>query len=468
MGEVYLVEQLSLGMKRALKVIKAGKQEGGTESLGKRFRREAMVLSRLSHDSIVQVIDFGQLSESEHFLVMEFVEGVNAQSSVDHQGPLDLTNTVEALRQLASALAYAHGQGIVHRDLKPANILLRSRKPVSLRIVDFGMVRIVTDETLTKLTAEEQIIGTPRFMAPEQCRCMEVGPAADIYALGGVGFFLFSGTAVFSAKSILEVIASHALRPPDRLSARCPNRFVPPALDRLLESCLAKRPEDRPTAQEVFEALEVIAHGLPDESIAPTYVPEEVSVATEELTRRPADNDPGQAPVSLENVLDLASLIWQVGDAHGGPVGAVDLASNALLEGLFNQISNLLVDLAGRLTARLEGTEPLRAQLDRIREITNQISDMEMDLALLDSDVGAGSADEATLSSEARRLDLQERIGQQALTQHEQYRRLFELVLSNRDGAEDSQSLRMYSDLERIVEQFLRLRGATVDARGNG
>jgi serine/threonine protein kinase len=456
MGDVYLSQQLSLGMTRALKVIKADVTNQEREE--KRFRREALALSRLSHENIVQVIDFGRLPPPVplHYLVMEYVEGVNAQEVVD-KGPIPPRHAVHVMRQIADALAYAHAQGIVHRDLKPANILLRGKVPpfgdelLPVKIVDFGLVRIVTDETLTKITAEEQILGTPRFMAPEQCRCIEVGPAADIYALGGVAFFMLSGTPVFKSRSVLELIVAHAKRSPERLSERCPDLGIVPELEDLVHRCLAKEPDERPTAEEVKQILDELGDPVsPDVALA---------VAQTALAPPQPDRVGLSSRLPKHDVARLSSLIWADPDDSGATYTP---GMRPVLDALFNQLSTVLVNLSRRLVEVLGDTEDLRTQLGEIERLEEKIGGLEMDVALLESEM-AECRDEEVGELRQRRSGQRRRVARLSVRRDEAYRVLFELTLKRGMEIEESPAAQHFTDLEQLIEQYLRLSGVVAE-----
>ncbi len=465
MGEVYLVRQLSLGMTRAMKVVKADVTDLAREE--KRFRREAQVLSRLHHEHIVQVIDFGQLAAPTHlnspcsppaeaprwranYLVMEYVEGLSAQAAVD-QRLLGPRQVLRILRQLADALAHAHAQGIVHRDLKPANILLRDPPPypldsaVPVKLVDFGLVRIVSDETLTKITAEEQILGTPRFMAPEQCRCAEVGPPADLYALGGVAFFMLSGTPVFRSQSVLELLVAHAKRRPERLSVRCPELQVAPELDDLIHRCLSKQPDARPGAAEVKELLLRLGDDCCRSSaVAPPCAPasqDRVGLSTR---------------LQGQEVARLSSLIWSDPDDSQA---CYTPGVRPVLDALFNQISTVVVNLARRLVELVADPARLRAQLEEIERLEGKVGELEMEGALLESEAASADAS-AAAAAKQQRASLQRRIARLSVKRDEAYRALFELTLELRSQIEENAAAQTFSDLEKLVEQYLRLSGA--------
>jgi len=232
-----------------------------------RFEREVQLTARLRHPNTVAVFDFGRSETGSLYYAMEFVEGLSLEALVDRHGPQPAPRVIHILRQVASALVEAHELGLIHRDIKPANILLTSESepPDRVKVVDFGLVKAVgpaLGETKLDVTLASAILGTPSFMAPE----MIVAPAsvdgrADIYGLGAVAYVLLSGQPVFEGSNLVEICSRHLHDAPRPVRTRAPG--VPPALDALITSCLAKDREARPVAAELVIALEALALAHP-------------------------------------------------------------------------------------------------------------------------------------------------------------------------------------------------------------
>lgn len=439
MGEVYLAQQLTIDMPRAVKVLR--EQDEGSEDAEQRFRREALAMSRLQHDKIAQVIDFGALLGGGHFLVMEYVEGPSLQQRVLESGGLGLADALRVATQLADALAYAHERGVVHRDLKPANGLLRDGRVDRLKVIDFGLARLLSAEGLTRLTTRAQILGTPLFMAPEQCRGEAVQPAADVYALAGVVYYLVTGKPVFQARSLAAIVFAQATEAPRPLSAHAPGLAVPPALDELLLACLAKAPADRPSALEVLEACERLVGVVGNEVLALGRTLDELP-PTNSLLDRPEV---------------LASQIWLDRPSRRESPGLSSQARRR--EALFNQTTAVLMEIAQVLELQFGLTETLGRQVGRIREIQETIVDVEMEVALLDdrlAELGAPSAsDSASLREE--RESLLSRSAEHARLLNREYRNLYKVVLNYRRQAVQPGLQRLYRELEEIIEEYLTL-----------
>jgi serine/threonine-protein kinase len=268
MGEVWRAFDETLGRPVAVKLLLP---QDSDPTAASRFRLEAQTAGRLAHPHVVGVRDFGE-HEDRLFLVMELVEGDSLASVLAHGGPLPAERVARIAGEAAAGLAAAHRQGIVHRDIKPANLLLDADG--TLKIGDFGIARFL-DDPGAALTAAGQIIGTSLYLAPERALGQPAGPASDVYALGCVLYQLLTGRPPFHADSALAVLHQHldtSPVPPRQLGADLPHTF-----ENYLLGLLAKRPEDRPTAEEVADwfgrgawqgAPEPLPRELPDRDSA--------------------------------------------------------------------------------------------------------------------------------------------------------------------------------------------------------
>src|SRR2546425_901537 len=188
MGTVYRARHLLIDRPVAVKVLNPRFVED--EAARTRFRREAKASGRLQHTNAVTVTDFGQTQDGYVYLVMELLEGRTLRDVLAKEAPLDVARSVSIMLQVSSAVAAAHDAGIIHRDLKPANIFIvqRSNVPALVKVLDFGIAKVAAEtlddddhQTLTQVGA---MIGTPRYMSPEQCNGSPLTPAADVYSLG--------------------------------------------------------------------------------------------------------------------------------------------------------------------------------------------------------------------------------------------------------------------------------------------
>ena len=248
MGEVYRARDTRLDRTVAIKVL-GGSAEAlsRNERLRDRFDREARVVSRLNHSHICTLHDIGREGNVD-FLVMEYVDGETLAARLT-RGPLPLAQAMKASVDIADALARAHGPGVVHRDLKPANIMLTRS---GVKLLDFGIAKVLAPddvpaaETVTRstaLTTEGTILGTIGYMAPEQLEGKPLDARTDIFAFGAVMYEMIAGRPPFRADSSAGVMAAILTSTP--ASRASEQSRTPPALDRLIMTCLAKAPDDR-------------------------------------------------------------------------------------------------------------------------------------------------------------------------------------------------------------------------------
>ncbi|MEZ5598916.1 MAG: SUMF1/EgtB/PvdO family nonheme iron enzyme [Pseudomonadales bacterium] len=199
MAEIYKAFHKELEIYRAIKFIRA--EFGGSEDFRARFLKEAQGVARLQHPNIVQIHDFGE-SDDRYYMVMEFVEGRTLKDVLRDSGQMPIEKSVELVKTVAGALAYAHDQGLVHRDIKPDNIMIDARgRPV---LMDFGIAKLLTGDA--KITQTGHLIGTPAYMAPEQSKGEDVAPATDIYALSVVLFEMLTGHTPYEADTPMAVV----------------------------------------------------------------------------------------------------------------------------------------------------------------------------------------------------------------------------------------------------------------------
>jgi serine/threonine protein kinase len=245
MGRVYRAEQRTLGRTVAVKVIQP--QYVNDDMMAQRFINEARAVSRLNHPNVVGVIDFGRTEDGDRYLVMEFLRGRDLHKLVEAEGPLSFARISNLLVQVLSALAEAHEMGIIHRDLKPENIIVEARRNGEdfVKVVDFGVAKMVEGSHGAPLTNPGAVCGTPGYMAPEQALGeADVDARADVFALGCVLFRCLAGRSPFEGEHLAAVLAKTLLEPaPSLCSLRSD---VPAALDALVGQMLSKEPDERP------------------------------------------------------------------------------------------------------------------------------------------------------------------------------------------------------------------------------
>jgi serine/threonine-protein kinase len=264
MGRVFLAIQHPLGREVALKVLEVRDDMDQDGAYRERFVREAAALARLHHPNTVRIIDYGDW-EGRLYLVMEYIEGPTLSALLEGQTRLDPERSIALMRQIAGSLAEAHEVGIIHRDLKPSNILVRdpgTRKEAA-KVVDFGLVKQGgSDDELTQVGL---LLGTPRYMAPEQIRGRDVDGRSDVYACGVLLFRMLTGVVPFDHKAVPTLLHAHLHDPPPSLETAAPGLNVPPAIAWTIQICLHKDPKDRfVDAWELVQALDACAVTLRD------------------------------------------------------------------------------------------------------------------------------------------------------------------------------------------------------------
>jgi len=250
MGVVYRGVRLKLDRAVAIKVMHHALPDIGDAR--DRFEREAQLMARLEHPHCVSIIDYG-VHKGKPYVVMQLVSGRDLADVLAEQRRFDPQRAADVISQVLSGLAHAHEQSIIHRDIKPANIMITPKAPLGVhaRILDFGLARMLGSSTST---SHGVAVGSPSYMAPEQCRGDEVDARADIYACGVVLFEMLTGRRPFIADDPIAIIKKQLEEPPPRLADVTPGDYG--ALEKVVARALAKAPQDRyPSAVAMAEAL---------------------------------------------------------------------------------------------------------------------------------------------------------------------------------------------------------------------
>lgn len=273
MGAVYRARHLLMDRPVAIKVLHQRLVED--EAARVRFHMEARAAVLLQHSNAVSVTDFGQTSEGCVYIVMELLEGRTLREILSREAPLETARAVSIMLQVSDAVAAAHEAGIIHRDLKPANILVTQSadQPAVVKVLDFGIAKLATDkldddEDVATLAQRSSIIGTPRYMAPEQSNGFELTPAADVYSLGVILYEMLTGMAPFTGSTRAEIAQKHTNdqpHPPRSIVAAIPEdveRVVLHALEKQASDRLANAAEFRRELLETAERLGLEHHAF--------------------------------------------------------------------------------------------------------------------------------------------------------------------------------------------------------------
>src|SRR5690349_20791006 len=265
MSRVFVAEETALDRKVVIKVLPP---ETAAQVSLERFKREILLAAKLQHPHIVPLLTAGESNGLPYF-TMPFVDGESLRVRLARHGELPVNQAIRVLREIASALAYAHEHGVVHRDIKPDNVLFSGDVAM---VADFGVAKAIDDagtgghraegngsrDVPNPVTSLGIALGTPAYMAPEQASAdPNIDYRADVYAFGVVAYEMLSGLPPFTAKSPAQLLAAHVTEIPIPIGQR--RSSIPPALAALVMRCLEKRPADRPqTAGEIVHALDDI------------------------------------------------------------------------------------------------------------------------------------------------------------------------------------------------------------------
>lgn len=256
MGTVYQAKHVLMDKTVAVKVIHEALVH--SDSVVKRFQREAKSASRLTDPHCINVTDFGRTGDGKLFLVMEYLEGETLSERL-RKGPLPLGKAIQIAKHILKALAHAHEQGVVHRDLKPDNVMLINHGDEQdfAKVFDFGIAKFAAgDDGFEEITQAGLVLGTPSYLSPEQGTGKEIDHRADLYAVGVILFEMLAGERPFKGHSAKDVVLAHLSSPIPSLPASCEAPF---ALQKIVKKALAKKPESRfATARQFLEALDEI------------------------------------------------------------------------------------------------------------------------------------------------------------------------------------------------------------------
>src|SRR6202167_2986314 len=258
MGKVYRAEQAPLGRVCAIKVLNPNYAGEHDPEFHKRFFLEASVASKLTHPNTVTIFDYGRTDDDIYYMAMEYLEGHTLHRAIREAGHFPEERAAHIARQICRALREAHSLGVIHRDLKPANIFLVEHGDETdfVKVLDFGLVKNVSDNKTEDLTQTGLFMGSPKYMAPEQIRGDRVDARTDIYALGIILYEMVTGKVPFDRPNSVNILMAHVNEEAPPLRQMNPNIQISPAFEETIMRCMAKDPETRfRSMDEVLAAL---------------------------------------------------------------------------------------------------------------------------------------------------------------------------------------------------------------------
>lgn len=315
---MFEAEQLSVGRKCAVKVLTPKSVDESTTE--QRFRQEAQTTSRLTHPNSIVLYDFGRDEELDVlWLAMELLDGETLKSRINREGPFSVERTLHICRQMAESLHEAHQMGLVHRDIKPGNVMLldRSGDPDFVKVIDFGIAKIVR-ETLAPgqdMTQTGHILGTPKYMAPEQIRDTRVDGRADMYAVATVVYAMLTTEVPFSGGSPMEIASRQITERPPKIRDISADLDVGHQFEAVLLQGLSKNPDKRFADMLAFvDALEEAALGsststpMPNEKLASSSTPSPQATPSEDEASAESAPDTREDVAPTTEQIDDGSL----------------------------------------------------------------------------------------------------------------------------------------------------------------
>lgn len=251
MGVVYRAVDVELQREVAVKVLHSNFPD---EETSQRFKREGKIASDLEHPNIVQFFRYGYVEDCP-YIAMEHLSGESLRDVLDREHVLEAQRTLEIAVQVCRAMQHAHQEKVIHRDLKPSNVMLL-QSPVRdfVKVVDFGLARVLELDASQGLTQTGSILGTAQYMSPEQCQGLSAGAPADIYSLGCIIFEALTGRPPFEAETPVGLIHKHVCEPVPALNIVAPETRFPDGLQQVLSKALSKEPSRRYTSMALFES----------------------------------------------------------------------------------------------------------------------------------------------------------------------------------------------------------------------
>ncbi len=397
MGCVYKAQHFDLKRFVAVKVLH--KHLLSHQGISDRFRLSAQAAHALRHPNLVSVTDFGYTQEGQFYLAMDFIQGETLAYKLKREHELSIDSFFKIFSQVLSGLRFCHEKGIVHRDIKPSNILITDRevKTDSIKLVDFGIAKVLpeSDSSIDHLTQTGELLGSPLYMSPEQCRGDEIDARTDLYALGCVMFEALSGKPPFQGKSAIETLMLQCSQPPPTLYEATGDAQLTEQLDAFIKKALAKDRNDRfGSAEEMEAALASIQRFLHLPKIARQRLKQSSQAGTSSQSVQtlpsPSKSKVSFWPAALATILVSCGLLFLGSEAlkHQHPAmlslqtatkeQALDTIKLGVVE---RQEGNLIHSEARLKKALLEVEQAFGKQTKEYLIALNELADSEIAIA---------------------------------------------------------------------------------------
>jgi serine/threonine-protein kinase len=300
MGRVYLCRDVSLNNRPV--VLKVMHDHIAKDAkFGERFKQEMTAMSRFNHPYAVMLFDFQNDPDDGPCIIMEYVKGETLASVLKREGRLMAPRVGRLLGQLCEVLQEAHSIGLIHRDLKPSNLMvLDAGSPrEKIKVMDFGLAKTTQRaKEISDAEQKEYMVGTPAYMSPEQARGEEIDPRSDIYSIGVILYELLTGRLPFPGMNTMDAMLAHAIDAPPPMSSE--DVWITPAIERVVMSCLAKDPTQRPpSASELFQEYDMALRSS-DQEERPPETPAETPPETDQPPLPDEASDPSAAVYQMQ------------------------------------------------------------------------------------------------------------------------------------------------------------------------
>jgi eukaryotic-like serine/threonine-protein kinase len=340
MGTVYRAEHIYIKKHVALKLLRP-EITANPEAIT-RFQREALSASTIGHDNIVRIDDFGRLPDGQVYLTMEFLDGCPLAELLK-SSTLTMVQLLDIALQTCHGLAAAHSKGIVHRDMKPENIFI-CRADGAVKILDFGIAKVIRTDENTNLTKTGAVFGTPNYMAPEQALGRRVDHRADIYSLGVILYEMLTQQLPFKSDSFIAILAQHVTEPPVPPRRAAPHREIPLEMEAIILRAMAKEADRRfQDMREMIEALLRVRQGFAESPALPANlhlsrapaaaVPVELPEGVATIRERPSVSQPGTPTATAGELLPPTVPAQAAPPSRGGRKLVVGLTTAVVLAG---------------------------------------------------------------------------------------------------------------------------------------